>query len=121
MPTEDSCLSFNKFYYNYARFHDHPTNKLIHIVWIPILTFTAGVFSAQIRFPGDLGLVPWIVALTFSVIYGLIRIQTGIWWFLWSVPSAYLCNVAQSNYHVEIAGYTIYQICVILHILGWIF
>jgi uncharacterized membrane protein YGL010W len=42
------CLSFDKFYYNYARFHDNWLNKIIHIIWIPVITFTLGVFLALV-------------------------------------------------------------------------
>ena len=117
MPTkeEENCLSFNKFYYNYARFHDHPINKLIHIVWIPIITFTVGVFAAQLW-----SAIPMVTALTFTVIYGMIRIRTGILWFIMSVPGAYLCTLVAANKHLYFAGYSVQQICVIMHILGWI-
>ena len=44
MPADDEkCLSFDKFFYNYGRFHNHPINKAIHFVFIPLIMFTAGI------------------------------------------------------------------------------
>ena len=116
---DQPCMSFDKFYYNYARFHDNWLNKIIHIVWIPIITWTLGVFLALV--PGTYGNLPYVAATTLTIIYLMIRLNTGIVWIFIAFPGAYLAKLAATNRDLQIAGYTILHLCIILQITGWIF
>ena len=110
---EDTCLNFDKFYFNYARFHDNWANKLIHIIWVPILTWTIGVFMALAPLPAPIyGILPWIGTLITTIIYVSMRKSTGLIWLFWCIPASYCCNVAAANKDYEVAGYNVVQLCI---------
>ena len=96
---DQSCLNFDKFYYDYARFHDHWANKLIHVVWVPIITWTLGFFLALIH-----PIVPYIGATIMTIVYLSIRTRTGLFWLVWSFSGCYLCNLAAENRDLEVWG-----------------
>ena len=42
MPEKEQCLDFGNFVFSYGRFHNNFVNKLIHIVFIPVITISGG-------------------------------------------------------------------------------
>jgi uncharacterized membrane protein YGL010W len=107
LPEEEAFLSFDTIYYNYARFHSHPVNKLLHILFIPVITWTLGVFSAttaiiDVPHLGPLSPLPFLGALLLGTIYLYIRPSAGLIWLIWSLPAAYLCTLAVRYQEIEV-------------------
>ncbi len=105
---------FNEFFINYGEFHDNIVNKLIHIVCIPMITFS--LFGLLQKIPGvDIVLL----ALT-SLLY--LRVDkvcggiTIIWSTICLVWVRYLFNQARA-YGQEKDLYTFF---IIQHLVSWI-
>jgi hypothetical protein len=41
IKVSDNPFDFGQFYFSYAKYHYNDTNKLIHIIFIPTILFTA--------------------------------------------------------------------------------
>ena len=50
--SEEGCIDFGYFLFNYGRFHNNKVNKLIHFIFIPIITVSGGALVSY--------KLPWI-------------------------------------------------------------
>lgn len=103
----------DRYFADYASFHQHPLNKWTHYVGIPILTLAIPALLAKVEFGTatvgwrlDLGLVLWFAV---SVWYLTLNWRLGI-------PFSLLC----------LAGYFLardwpWEVLVGLFVLGWVF
>ena len=56
--SEEGCIDFGYFLYNYGRFHNNSINRLIHLIFIPVITVSGGAMvgikGPYIEFESDL-------------------------------------------------------------------
>ena len=48
---EQGCIDFGYFLYNYGRFHNNFYNRLIHFIFIPLITLSGGFWAAAVYLP----------------------------------------------------------------------
>ena len=46
IPEKDGCIDFGYFLFNYGRFHNNFWNRVIHFLFIPVITTSGGVLWA---------------------------------------------------------------------------
>ena len=105
IKVSDSPLDFGQFYFSYAKYHYNETNKLIHVIFIPTILFTAlGLLHyatnwgrlpllADTSIQIDLGaiILPILLAIYIFVDFVTGFVSTGF--FLWQLfLSNYLYN-----------------------------
>ena len=121
---EEKCMSFDRAFYNYGRFHANPINKAIHMVFIPVIMITFGIFAASWMPNTEVNdhtitIGPYALSIVFSIVYMMVDFKTGLFFFAWTIPGAEFCSqVYLSN--GEIGGFTFWQLAIYCHIFGWI-
>ena len=121
---DEKCMSFDRAFYNYGRFHNNPINKAIHMVFIPVIILTFGVFTCHwspiVEVNGQpLASGPFGWSVVFSIIYMMVDFKTGLFFYTWTFPGAYICSYTYLATG-EIGGYTYWQLNAMLHIFAWI-
>ena len=125
MPVDDKeCLSFDNFFYNYGRFHNNPINKLIHVIFVPLIVLTLGVFSCELISPMEFNgkmmcPLPFILGSAMSIVYTIVDVPTGIVFGLFTV----LGGTGVSEFYLaggEYFGYSVLQFSLALNLTGWI-
>jgi uncharacterized membrane protein YGL010W len=112
--------SLDQWFAEYSESHRNPTNKLIHFICVPTITFcTIGLLWA-IPMPASLSGLPWLNAGTTLIALSL------LFYFSLSVPLALGMTAMSALMAVLIAaidksGIPLWQLCLIIFTIAWIF
>lgn len=114
----DKLNKFQRFYYDYARFHRNPVNVLIHILFVPILTFTMYkmVSYASLNFFNLSFNLIYILALFVYPMYIYVDLFTG---FVTALVYTIL-DLSTSSTNFEYLGLNHINFMLIVHLISWI-
>ncbi|CDW85336.1 UNKNOWN [Stylonychia lemnae] len=123
----DDPLEFRQFYFNYAKYHYNPTNKLIHLIFIPQIIFTIWALLhyapsytfvvSNYEVTIDISLVViTIVSMIFSLVDTLIAFGC-----LTGGLTLYFISLYLYVNDEEIFGGNHLKVMLAIHIVSWIF
>ena len=122
----DNALELGQFYFNYARYHYNPVNKMIHMIFIPVLVFTIFAmghhgFQIKFRLAGediifDLGLLLTTVVIP---VYYAVDIAIGLTTTVFAL-SAYFGSLVLFEHNQQWFSGNHLQYMIALHIVAWI-
>jgi uncharacterized membrane protein YGL010W len=109
---------FQKFFFDYGRYHRNPINILIHLIFIPLITLTFFLMFDHLSFK--------VLTLKFNIfyiIYGFwvpIYIYTDFITGLITSALYPLLYLYTKDVSFEIFGFSYIHSIILLHIFGWI-
>lgn len=112
--------SLDQWFVEYGDSHRNPTNKLIHFICVPAITFcTIGLLWA-IPMPASLSSLPWLNAGTALIVLSL------LFYFSLSVSLAIGMTAMSALMAVLIAaidnsGISLWVLCLTIFVVAWIF
>eukprot|EP00347_Sterkiella_histriomuscorum_P023261 403335330 len=122
----DSNFDFDQFYFNYAKYHYNPNNKLIHLVFIPCLVFTLFAMlhhgpGLEIQVLGNkiVADISFLLPLIMLPIYLYVDVFTGFITTLVFIPAHLLSLYLYSQDQQIFQGYH-FKFMLAFHILSWI-
>jgi 2-hydroxy fatty acid dioxygenase len=131
IKVSDNPLDFGQFYFSYAKYHYNDTNKLIHVIFIPTILFTA---LGMLHYGANWGRLPLLGGTSIQLDIGaiLLAILLPVYLFvdfLTGLVSTFffLGQLFTSNYlfnnqvdHFPFLGLTHFQVMLYLHLFAWL-
>lgn len=109
---------FQKFFYEYGKYHRNPLNVIIHILCIPIITLTFFLMFDHISYN--------IFKLSFNVFFIIYAIWVPIYIYTDFITGAFTSALYPALYYLtrhhelSVFGLNTFQSVVLLHVAGWI-
>ena len=118
MSTE-KLNKFQKFFYDYGRFHYNKINVWIHILCVPFIVFTLGLMVKHLSANYfELKFNPmWVLLSALACLYLYVDFVSGLLTIVQHSCLLYFFSDVDFSY----AGFSSIQVIVVVHLLSWIF
>ncbi len=112
-----SLNKFQKFFYNYGRFHYDLTNIIVHIIFVPIITITLDKMIALTAKDYGIPFNPCLILYAvLAPIYLYVDFTSGL---ITSIQYP-LISILTKDISFSLFGLTYFKSIVLLHVLSWI-
>jgi len=108
---------FQKFFYNYGRFHYNPINIIVHIIFVPLITLTLDRMIALSAKDFGMTFNPCLILFAIlAPIYIYVDFASGL---ITSIQYP-LLSFLTKDIHFSLFGLSDLKTSVILHVFSWI-
>ncbi len=108
---------FQRFFYNYGRYHYNFTNIIIHIIFVPIITVTLDKMIGLTAKEYGMNFNPtFIIYAILTILYLNVDLVSGL---VTSIQYP-LISIITKDMHFSLFGLSDYRSFALLHVLSWI-
>ncbi|QNL49473.1 DUF962 domain-containing protein [Olivibacter sp. SDN3] len=123
---KESKRPVDVYFEQYAESHQHPTNKLIHWVCVPLITFSISSLIWFIPFPhlsflGQYnGFVNWFTLVMAIVVYYYLRLAPTLSYAMLFSFGVFSFLIVQLEYWEQAGGPAPWIVALIIFVVAWI-
>lgn len=122
---DDNNRQIDRLFANYATYHQHPTNRLLHWIFIPLLLFSIIGLATAIPFPhlAFLGkynmFINWFSFLLAGSIYYYLRLSPLLSYLMLFTLAILFFFIVQLEYVEQGGGPALWEVSLSLFVISW--